>query len=140
MTENEMKLWLNRAFYAKKKIIALTEYLNNLRHEITDVSVSYESDGASKSLNADNSTENKYLKYAEVEENINAEISELEQIPEEIRAKIKLLKDNDLEAVLIHRYINCKTFEQTAEAMNYSVESVKKKNKKAVQELSKLYT
>ena len=139
MTVNEVKMWLNRGFYANQKIKALKQYIETSKQRITGVSVSYGNDGSSKSINAENGTENKIYIYLEIEEKINAEIAELENVSEEIRGEIAKLNDNDLESVLIHRYLNFHTHEQTAEIMGYSVESVKKKQKKAIEILKNLH-
>lgn len=139
MTVDEFKYRLNRGFRANQKIKALEQYIEMSKQRITDVSVSYGNDGSSKSINAENGTENKIYGHLENEEEINAEIARLKKVPEEIRREIAKLNDDDLEAVLIHRYLNFRTHEQTAEIMGYSVESVKKKQKKAIEILKNLH-
>lgn len=130
MTENEMKLWLNRAYYANSKKVALQAYIETLKNRLTDVSVSYEKDGKSESKG--NNTENKYMRYLEKKQKLDEEIEKLENVTEEIEKAIFTLNNDDLEAVLIDRYLNFYSQQKTAEHLNYSIESVKKKQKQAV--------
>lgn len=69
---------------------------------------------------------------------MNGRKKELENIVSEISETVSLLNDIELETVLIHRYLLFHIIEQTAELMHYSPVTVKGKQKKAIEKLSKL--
>lgn len=135
MTENEVKLWLNRAFYLEKKAKAFKECVEQARARAEGLSICYEGNDSSKSLGAENSKEKALLKLAEKIEKYRQVEDELSEISDEIELAISLLDNDELEAVLTHRYILCKTIEKTAEAMNYSERTIKNKQKQAVEKI-----
>lgn len=85
-----------------------------------------------------NSTENAYIKLADTELRLEKERAELKKTIDEILQMIKLLHDDDLETVLIHRYLLFHTVEQTAEIMHYSERTVKYKQSVAIKKLCTL--
>ena len=134
MSETETKKWLNRAFYAEKKIKVLDMLVMQYRSRAEGLS---RAGGAGCGGAAYiNRTENAILKYADMSEKLDKQKIELSGISEEISAAIAKLHDDDLETVLIHRYLLFHTVEQTAELMNYSPETVKRKQRKAIQKLT----
>lgn len=137
MTPEEIKVknWLNRAFYADKKIKALDMLLraNRMRSEGLDGVRQYNYTG--KSDTRLNGTENAFLKLADIERKFSEQKQELIKISDEISTAIAQLHYNDLETVLIHRYLLFHTIEQTAELMHYSPETVRRKTNKAIQKL-----
>ena len=88
-----------------------------------------------RSDSTENGTENALMKLAEMERKADEQKAEAVNVSAEIQGTISKLHDDDLEAVLIHRYILFHTIEQTAEMMNYHPNTVKSKVKKAVQKL-----
>ena len=72
---------------------------------------------------------------AESELELLRNIRELMRIANEVSYAIAQLHDDDLEIVLIHRYLLFHTIEQTAELMNYSVPTVKRKQSEAIRKL-----
>ena len=136
--QNEVKNWLNRAFYADKKVSALESLVKQLRERAQSVSVCYECNDTGKSSSAKNGVENAYMRLADTEMKLRAQIIELLDIDDEIRNAISLLNDNDLETVMIHRYLLFHTVEETAELINCSPETVKRKHRKAIEKLEKL--
>lgn len=136
--EREVKNWLNRAFYADKKIKALEELVLQCRERAESVSVCYECNDRGKSTAAVNGTENALVKLADTEQKLQRQIFELIDIADEISEAISKLNDDDLETVLIHRYILFHTIEETAESMNYGRETVKRKTNQAIEKLSRI--
>lgn len=127
-----MKKWLKRAFYANKKIEALNMRIQQCKDQATRLArLSGESNNASKG----NSTESALLKLAEMEETAKKQISEAINVTAQIEGKIAELHDNDLEAILIHRYILFHSIEKTAELLNYHENTVKCKTKIAIKKL-----
>lgn len=138
MTENEMKDWLNRAFYADKKKAALEKLAKRHRERAEGFHGFGECNDRGKSDSSVNGTEDAFIRLADISLKLDREILELSIIEDEIREAISKLNDNDLEAVLINRYLNFMTIEETAEEMNYSVRAVYYKHNKAVRKLCTL--
>ena len=63
------------------------------------------------------------------------QIEELRLLQREIRERIASLHNNDLESVLIYRYIAYRTEEEAAEELNYSKRTVQEKIKWAIKKL-----
>lgn len=132
----DIKSWLNRAFYADKKIKALEMRLKQCRERAQSVSICYEGNDTAISKGSKNSTESTLVRLMEIEEKIIIEKNNLLSIDAEISEAIATLNDTDLETVLTYRYLLFKTIEQTAELMNYGKETVKRKQNKAIEKLS----
>lgn len=129
-----MKEWLNRAFYAEKKVKALDELIKQYRERARGLSGN-NGNGKGKSDTRTNGTENALMKLADMEYKYSMQTQELAKVTEEISEAIDLLHDYELETVLIHRYLLFHTIEQTAELMHYSVRTVKRKQKQAIEKL-----
>ena len=132
MTEVQMKNFLEGHFYASKKIKALEAERKQLRLSAQGGSIGYE--GIS-SATRQNSTERNLVSLADEEKKIDDEIARLKESQRKVRRTIDLLHDDDLEAVLIFRYIIHNTEEQTAEKLNYAPRTVQEKIKKAIKKL-----
>lgn len=59
-------------------------------------------------------------KIVDMQNEINAEIDHLVDLKNQVRAKINLLSDNRYITVLTDYFINCMTFDDIAENINYS--------------------
>ena len=70
---------------------------------------------------------------------INAEIDRLVDLKEEARTKINQLKDTRYVSLLTDYYINCKTWEQVAEDMEYDLRWVYRLHSRALQSFSKIF-
>lgn len=132
----EIKHWLNRAFYADKKVKALEMLLKQHRARAEGFAVCCERNDKGKSSGRKNSTENALIRLADIEQKLQQQIAELSGITAEIVDAVSKLCDNDLETVLIHRYLLFHTVEETAELMNYSSETVKRKQRMAIEKLT----
>lgn len=131
----DVKHWLNRAFYADKKVKALDLLTKQYRERAEGLNGKPKGDRG-KSDSTANSTEASLLRLAEMTQKLETQKAELMQISDEIQSAISQLHDNDLETVLIHRYLLFHTIEQTAEFMNYSRETVKRKTSQAIEKMS----
>ena len=136
MTENEKKAWLSRAFYADKKRSALETLAKRQRERAEGFRSIYGSNDKGKSDSSVNGTENALMRLADISFRLEQEIIELSVIEDEIRLAISRLCSDDLEAVLINRYLNYMTIEETAKAMGYSVDTVKRKQRSAIRKLT----
>lgn len=76
------------------------------------------------------------MKLADIERKYKEHRQKLSDISREIFRAVSSLKDNELEIIMIHRYLYFHTIEQTAEFMHCSPETVKRKQKKAIQKLT----
>lgn len=133
--EIELRHWLNRAFYADKKAKALEALVQQCRERAQGLSVNWECNDTGKSDGSENGTEDALMRLAEIERKALGLKLECADILSETLTKIWELHNDDLEAVLINRYILFYTIEQTAEIMNYHPNTVKCKVKKAIQKL-----
>lgn len=135
MTEPELRRWLDRAFYADKKAKALETLAERCRERAQGLSHCSEGNDTVRTSGSKNGTENALMRLAEIGERIAALRIECADIMSETLEAIWSLHDDDLEAVLINRYILFYTIEQTAEIMHYHPNTVKVKVKKAIQKL-----
>lgn len=140
MTPEEIKVknWLNRAFYAEKKVKALDMLVRQCSVRAERLSRCGEENYTGKSDTVLNGTENAFMKLADIEHKYSEQKKELENTFGEISEAIALLHDDELEAVLIHRYLLFHTIEQTAEFMHYSIRATQYKHKKSIQKLCTL--
>lgn len=67
---------------------------------------------------------------------INTQIKELRKKRDAVVDKILSL-DGDMCSVLIYRYVNGLTIEETSKAMNYSVATINRLHKNAIEKLSR---
>ncbi|HRR76963.1 MAG TPA: hypothetical protein P5191_09165 [Ruminococcus sp.] len=132
MTENEVNRFLKSHFFATQKIKALELEKKQLRIDAQGGSISYEGNYPSSKKNAVEAT---LMTLSEKEEKIDNEISELKKKRDKVRAAIDLLNDDDLESVLINRYITYHTVEEVAEIMHYAPRTIKLKQKQAYEKL-----
>lgn len=131
-----MRQWLNRAFYAQKKTQALDLYVKQCRERAQGLSRNSDGVDKGKSDGAENGTENALMKLAEMEMQAEEQKIEAINVSAEIQKAINQLSDDDLEAILIHRYLLFESVEETAKSIGYDARTVMRKIKKAVEKLS----
>lgn len=136
MTEHEVKDWLRRVYNTYREAESLETLLTASRMHAEGLDRSGKHNFTGKSDTRLNGTENAFIKLADIEHKYNQQMQELIKITEEVVNAISLLNDNELEVILIHRYLYFHTIEQTAEFMHYSPKTVKRKQKKAIQKLT----
>jgi len=127
LREIELKNWLNRAFYADKKVKALKLQLKQCEEDATDISAKYNHNDAGKSDGSVNVTEGLYIRIHAKEEEIKNEIKKRMDIVDEIEEVISRLQDDDLEAVLRCIYVSFCTIEKAAETLHYHPNNIKNK-------------
>lgn len=79
-----------------------------------------------------------YDGYVELANKLNDRIDELCAVKAEITELIGRLDDPRLRTLLTARYISCLTFEQIASEMHYSVRSVLRLHRKALEKIDEL--
>ncbi|MCM1508287.1 MAG: hypothetical protein NC177_14335 [Ruminococcus flavefaciens] len=133
--EVKVRNWLGSAFYADKKAKALDMLIRQCRERSEGLTGSGQYNYTVQSETRSNSTENAFMNLADMEQKYINQKKELENISLKISDVISLLYDDDLETVLIHRYLLFHTIEQTAEIMHYSTETVRRKTNRAIKKL-----
>lgn len=134
LSETELKRWLGRAFYAEKKAKALEALSDQLRACAQGLSTCVSSD-TPRAEAPENAAENALIRLAEAEERIKAQREKAALASAQVHDAISLLNDDDLEAVLIHRFLLFHTIEQTAELMHYAPRTIRAKQKRAIEKL-----
>lgn len=140
MTSNDdfdIRDWLNRAFRAEKKAQALQMLVQQRRENATGLVRVSEGNDKGKSDTSKNGTESSLIQLVDVEEKFQKCKAEAERVTEEIFKAISSLNDDELEAVLINRYLNYMTIEDTAEFMGYGVTTIKRKIKEAISKMDR---
>lgn len=96
------------------------------------VSVCYEGKVKGKSDSSENSTENAFMRLADIERTIDKEVQNLLDVYTEIDRAIKAVDDPISQTILRRRFLAFETMEQIAEGINYSVRETNRKYKKAL--------
>lgn len=136
MTEEQKKKsqWLNRAFYAEKKVKAFKALRERDRERAKGLTNSGEKVDKGKSDSRSNSTENAMLLLAQSDHKYNEALAEYIKTREEIESAIKHL-NSELQAIAIYRYIYGMGIERIAEEINYSVETVKRRIREIIDKI-----
>lgn len=140
MTQEEMKRWLKRGFYAQKRAEVLKDIIANIREQAQNLSRSRTDTAPASDAGALSRTEQALRELAEMESRYIIEQCRLAGVSAEIAATIATLENDDLQAVLESRYLLMRTAEQTAEALHYDVRTVRYKQKRAVEKLCEFFT
>lgn len=139
MTQEEMKHWLKRGFYAQKRTEVLKDIIANIREQAQNLSRSRTDTAPASDAVAFSRTEQALRELAEMKSRYIIEQCRLAGIKAEIAATIATLENDDLQAVLESRYLLMRTAEQTAEALHYDVRTVRYKQKRAVERLCEVW-
>lgn len=127
--------WLNRVFYAEKKLSALYAQRDRFRTLAECITTNYEGNNKGKTSGAENGTENALMKIADINLSIEAEIQKLLKVYTEVDDAIKQIDDDISQAILKRRYLAFEKMEQIAENMNYDKSTVQRRHKKALDKL-----
>ena len=123
--------YLNRAFHAEKAAKAWLAKLERDRSLAERISRGLSSGGGSSG----NSTEDALIRLADTERETQERLRELAAIREEITQAIAAVEDYDMQAILVRHYLAYETFELIAEKMHYSLISVRRKHKAALDKI-----
>ena len=134
MTEEQIDRirWLNRAFHAEKAAQAWLAKLERDRSLAERITHGGGSPGGTPS---GNSTEDALIRLATTEQETQQRLRELVTIREEITQAIAAVDDYDMQAILVRHYLAYETFETIAEKMHYSLISVRRKHKTAIDKI-----
>ncbi len=137
MTAKEKRDWLNRARKESKMAQALERLAQRYGEQATGLARHSEGNDAFKSSTPKNGTEDSLISLADIE----AQFKESERNAKTAAAEIyntitAQIKDKELAAVLINRYLNYMTVEETAEFMGYDVRTIYRKTDDAIKKLS----
>lgn len=129
LEQRQKIFWLNRAFYAEKLARALMD--KHDRDKALAERISKCTDGSGGAC-AGNSTEDALLRLADTEHKLQDKLRSLVALRDEIADAITSIKDPELEAILIRRYLNYEPMEVIAERMHYDVRTIQRKHLKAL--------
>ncbi len=124
--------FLNKAYHLDGKIKALEKLKDDNK---TISAICYENTGLKNYCNENNS-EIKMARISDMSMKIDEELKRLESLKNEIFDTICTLHDDELETILIYRYLHFMTLEQIADTMHYNEKTVSRKLHKAIAKMS----
>lgn len=128
--------WLNRAFYAEKKVKALESIRKRDRERTQQITANYEGNDKGKSDGRKNGVEEALMMLAESNEKYDNALHDYSVLRREIESAIENLHDDELETIFMYRYLDYKTMEQIAELMNYNERTIRRKHHSGIEKLS----
>ncbi len=138
MTEEQKKKsqWLNRAFYAEKKVKALELLRKRDRERTQRITANYEGNNKGKSDGRRNGVEEALITLTQSDDKYDNALRDYIALRREIESAIEELHDDELEAIFMYRYLEYKTMEQIAECMNYNERTIRRKHHYGIEKLS----
>ena len=130
MTITETKEWLNRARTIDQELSALLDARDIALSRC--LAVTPRSQKIKVSEQPEPRCEPSRVAYLRLQDAIDDKIDKLCNIKHEVFNTIQAIRDDVCRTLLIERYINCKTLEQVAEAMNYSYMQICRLHDKAL--------
>lgn len=136
----DVKRWLNRGY----KINGVIKALESAKQRAYELATSTTASAHTVKINGEitvldrvqesqgNGTESKMIAYADYEMQLEQHKNQLAAVLKEIHGAIMQVEDNTLQTLLIHRYLNFKTWESIAVAMNYNIRYVYKLHRQAL--------
>lgn len=134
MTENQKNKikWLNRAFHAEKKLMALYHHKERDKERAQCITSVLGGNIKGKSDSRENAVEKALITFAGSTEEYERFLDDYISIRGEIRESIESLHDDEIEAIFIYRYLDYKTIEDIAYEMHYDESTIKRKHKKGL--------
>lgn len=128
--------WLSRAFYAEKKLNALLYMYERDKERAQRITAVFGGNDKGRTDSRENGTEKLLAVLADSERKYSNYAAECAEIRSEIEEAISTIKEPDVQAVLKLHYLGFKpSFEKIAEEMHYSVETVKRRHKRGLDEI-----
>ena len=139
MTVEEVKSYLNQAYYIDMRINALQDELNMLESKLFRCTPSYSNTGSNSSPQPTfEYTMDRVIQYRD---RLNTEVDNLIDTKKSIKQFIECNLSNDIQKiVLLKRYINYQRYEDIAKDLNYSVRQVINIANKGVKNISLNFT
>lgn len=128
----EVSLWLNRVYYADKKLSSLMaqeEKLFSIAERVTS-NISGNSSGGTG-----NGVENSYNILADLQEEIEKQKKLLVKIYKDVNDMINAVDDEELQTILRFRYLSFEHMQAIAIKMNYDKRTVQRKHIKALEKV-----
>lgn len=126
----DAKEWLGRARRIDAEINALIEEQKRAWDRAVSLTTGMTDDKVQTSRS--NTSEDKFIRYADYAREIDRRIDQLYTVKQEIMSVINKLEDGTLRALLIEYYVNGKTWEQVADGLHYSRMQVFRLHNKAL--------
>lgn len=125
----ETKKYLKQIYFLNRDIERLNTEINN----ITDIkATNYENERVQISLSSSSSLDNVVIKLDEFRKTKKEKISTLTSKIEEVENQINKVNNAELREILSLRYICCLKFKDIADIMGFSIDSIYKKHKEAL--------
>ena len=125
-----VKEWLNRGYRLDKEINSLMREQKRALELATKTTAP--ADGEKVQTSNGNTSEARFINYADYKKLIDNRIAELYATKHEIITAIDSVDDNTLRQLLIHRYIEFKHWDSIASEMCYSKRQVTRMHGKAL--------
>lgn len=138
MTEEQIakRKWLNKVFYAEKKLTALEDKYKRDKARAERVTQMYGGIDKGKSDSRENGTQKLMDTLMDSREEYDKYAEEFAVARREVESAIETLDDDELEAIFIHRHLNYENVDKIAEIMHYSTRTVKRKYLEGLEKMS----
>ena len=137
MDINNIKLYLNQAFFLDKQVNSLIKVKEETINLAQCCTANYDNDGGSNPSKT-NSQENIYIKIIDQGELINQQIDKLIAIRNDIEQIINAVKDTDGQSILRMRYLAYMSMADIADIMGCTRVTVYRKYNNAISELEEV--
>lgn len=135
MTIEEVKEYLNGAYYIDKRIDVLQDELTLLESRLEKCTPSYTSNRGGGNQPSFEYVLDRVLQYRE---RLNNEIDNLVDTKEDIKKVISKVENPKARLILTQKYINFHTFEYIAEKLKMEERQIRRIHKKSIETLSKM--
>jgi DNA-directed RNA polymerase specialized sigma subunit len=131
---NDIKLYLNQAFFLDKQINSLIKVKEENISLAQRCTANYNNDGGSNPTKT-NTQENIYIKIADQSKQIDQQIDKLVDIRNEIERLINTVTDTDGQSILRMRYLAYMPMTDIADIMGCDRRTIYRKYNKSIEEL-----
>lgn len=134
MDINDIKLYLNQAFYLDKQVNSLIKVKEETVSLAQRCTANYDSIGSTNASKT-NSQENIYIKIIDQSTQIDQQIDKLVDIRNEIEQLINTVSDTDGQSILRMRYLAYMPMTDIADIMGCDRRTIYRKYNKSIEEL-----